>query len=34
MAEPIRIAKAENFQYILPEMVNRYGLIVGANGKG
>ena len=34
MAEPIRIAKAENFQYILPKMANRHGLIAGANGTG
>lgn len=34
MAEPIRIAKAENFQYILPKMANRHGLIAGATGTG
>jgi superfamily II DNA or RNA helicase len=31
---PIRIAKAENFQYILPKMANRHGLIAGATGTG
>ena len=34
MAEPIRIAKAEAFQYILPKMANRHGLIAGATGTG
>ena len=34
MAEPIRIAKAEDFQYILPKMANRHGLIAGATGTG
>ena len=31
---PIRIAKAENFLYILPKMANRHGLIAGATGTG
>ena len=31
---PIRIAKAENFQFILPKMANRHGLIAGATGTG
>jgi DNA helicase HerA-like ATPase len=34
MAEPIRIAKAENFLGILPKMANRHGLIAGATGTG
>ena len=34
MAEPIRIAKAQDFQYILPKMANRHGLIAGATGTG
>ena len=34
MINPIRIAKAENFQYILPKMANRHGLIAGATGTG
>lgn len=31
---PIRIAKSENFQSILPKMANRHGLIAGATGTG
>ena len=31
---PIRIAKAENFLYILPKMANRHGLIAGATSTG
>jgi len=31
---PIRIAKSENFLYILPKMANRHGLIAGATGTG
>jgi uncharacterized protein len=31
---PIRIAKAADFQYILPKMANRHGLIAGATGTG
>jgi uncharacterized protein len=34
MTNPIRIAKAENFLYILPKMANRHGLIAGATGTG
>jgi uncharacterized protein len=34
MAEPIRIAKSDVFQYILPKMANRHGLIAGATGTG
>ncbi len=34
MAEPIRIAKSDAFQYILPKMANRHGLIAGATGTG
>ncbi len=34
MAEPIRIAKAEDFLTILPKMANRHGLIAGATGTG
>ena len=34
MAEPIRIAKADTFQFILPKMANRHGLIAGATGTG
>jgi uncharacterized protein len=34
MAEPIRIAKSENFLGILPKMANRHGLIAGATGTG
>ena len=34
MAEPIRIAKSDTFQYILPKMANRHGLIAGATGTG
>ncbi len=34
MADPIHIAKAENFLYILPKMANRHGLIAGATGTG
>lgn len=34
MSNPIRIAKAENFLYILPKMANRHGLIAGATGTG
>jgi uncharacterized protein len=31
---PIRIAKAADFLYILPKMANRHGLIAGATGTG
>ena len=34
MANPIRIAKTDVFQYILPKMANRHGLIAGATGTG
>jgi uncharacterized protein len=34
MTNSIRIAKAENFLYILPKMANRHGLIAGATGTG
>jgi len=34
MANPIRIAKAADFLYILPKMANRHGLIAGATGTG
>ena len=34
MTNPIRIAKADVFQYILPKMANRHGLIAGATGTG
>lgn len=34
MANPIRIAKSEQFLYILPKMANRHGLIAGATGTG
>ncbi len=34
MSNPIRIAKADVFQYILPKMANRHGLIAGATGTG
>jgi uncharacterized protein len=34
MAEPIRIAKSDVFQFILPKMANRHGLIAGATGTG
>jgi uncharacterized protein len=34
MANPIRIAKSDVFQYILPKMANRHGLIAGATGTG
>ena len=34
MANPIRIAKSDAFQYILPKMANRHGLIAGATGTG
>ena len=34
MSEPIRVAKSSNFQYILPKMANRHGLIAGATGTG
>ncbi len=34
MTSPIRIAKAEDFLYILPKMANRHGLIAGATGTG
>ena len=34
MAEPIRVAKAESFLYLLPKMANRHGLIAGATGTG
>ena len=34
MVNPIRIAKADVFQYILPKMANRHGLIAGATGTG
>jgi uncharacterized protein len=34
MADPIRIAKSENFLGILPKMANRHGLIAGATGTG
>jgi uncharacterized protein len=34
MAEPIRIAKSDVFQTILPKMANRHGLIAGATGTG
>jgi len=34
MTNPIRIAKAADFLYILPKMANRHGLIAGATGTG
>ena len=34
MINPIRIAKAQDFLYILPKMTNRHGLIAGATGTG
>ncbi len=34
MANPIRIAKSEDFLHILPKMANRHGLIAGATGTG
>ena len=34
MINPIRIAKAADFLYILPKMANRHGLIAGATGTG
>lgn len=34
MANPVRIAKSEDFLYILPKMANRHGLIAGATGTG
>lgn len=32
MPEPILVAKAKSEINLLPQMVNRHGLIVGANG--
>ncbi|MDZ4099579.1 MAG: helicase HerA-like domain-containing protein, partial [Methylophilaceae bacterium] len=34
MAEPMLIAKSEDFIYLLPKMANRHGLIAGATGTG
>ena len=34
MANPVRIAKSQDFLYILPKMANRHGLIAGATGTG
>jgi DNA helicase HerA-like ATPase len=34
MANPLRIAKSQDFLYILPKMANRHGLIAGATGTG
>lgn len=34
MAEPMLIAKSEDFIYLLPRMANRHGLIAGATGTG
>ena len=34
MADPLLIAKGSTDQYILPEMLNRHGLIAGATGTG
>ena len=34
MVNPIRIAKSDAFQFILPKMANRHGLIAGATGTG
>jgi uncharacterized protein len=34
MAEPMSIAKSEDFIYLLPQMANRHGLIAGATGTG
>lgn len=34
MTQPIRLAKSEDFLYLLPKMANRHGLIAGATGTG
>jgi DNA helicase HerA-like ATPase len=34
MAEPMLLAKSEDFIYLLPKMANRHGLIAGATGTG
>lgn len=34
MAEPMLIAKSDEFIYLLPRMANRHGLIAGATGTG
>lgn len=34
MAEPMLLAKSEDFIYLLPRMANRHGLIAGATGTG
>ena len=34
MTEPLRIAKASQSLYLLPQMANRHGLITGATGTG
>ncbi|HTX79928.1 MAG TPA: helicase HerA-like domain-containing protein, partial [Longilinea sp.] len=34
MSDPILIAKGEIDLYLLPQMVNRHGLIAGATGTG
>jgi DNA helicase HerA-like ATPase len=34
MTEPMRIARSQDFLYLLPRMANRHGLIAGATGTG
>jgi uncharacterized protein len=34
MSDPLQIAKADQFLYLLPNMANRHGLIAGATGTG
>ena len=34
MSDPLKIAKADQFLYLLPDMANRHGLVAGATGTG